>query len=134
MATTRPQEISDVFNIILLSNEGSSDNINVFLLETELLQVSLVVFGECWKINDGSWQIHALLLADSCVVLTLNHHTILNNYVTPISSYTSNSKNKRIGENPALEYTINIWLDNLDDFLLLGFPLLHMSACHQRCR
>ena len=46
MASARPKEISDVFNIILLPNEGSGDDIDVFLLDAELLQVSLVVLGE----------------------------------------------------------------------------------------
>ena len=48
MAATRPKEISDIFDIILLSNEGSGNDVNVFLLEAELLQVSLVVLGERW--------------------------------------------------------------------------------------
>ena len=56
------KQVTDVLNIVLLAHKRSGNHINA-LLEAEIGEVRLVLFGEGGKVNDRSWQVHVLLLS-----------------------------------------------------------------------
>jgi hypothetical protein len=67
MSTSGSKDISDVVDVGCLSHEGGSNEINA-LLETEFNDIFLVLFGEGWEVNDGSWEVHVLLLSKLGIV------------------------------------------------------------------
>ena len=61
MGTSWSKNFPDVFNIGGFSNERGSNEIDT-LFDTEL-DIVLISLGEGWQVNDGTWQVHVLLLS-----------------------------------------------------------------------
>ena len=73
---TRPKKISDVLDIVLLADEGGSDHIDA-LLEAKFSEILLILLSEGGQVNDGTWKVHVLHLADLATVLADNHDSVL---------------------------------------------------------
>jgi hypothetical protein len=68
LSTILSEELTQVANIGTLTDEGSSDKINV-VLNTELNNVVHVLLGKGGQVNDDSREVHVLALSDGGVVL-----------------------------------------------------------------
>ena len=76
MCASCTQDVSDRVNVLSLADERCSNHINALL--DKLCDVFFVLLGECGQVDDATWQVHVLLLANFAVVFNFDFYSVLN--------------------------------------------------------